>query len=178
MTSNAQAVAVGGVVSIKDKFTIGLILLFSTISLTLTLYWLIHHQEMEIRSDLFARLLSIYWPADRTYRIPGYSVEKAFTLSLEGVNVLVTPLLSAVLIFAILRHARYRYALQLMIATYTTYGALLYYSVAHISGYAVITEHRFGNYLLFYLVNLPWVAAYAWMGWDAYCALVRNARAG
>jgi len=76
----------GLAISIKDKVAIGLILFFTTVALTLELYWLINHQEMEARTDLFARLLSIYWPADRTYRIPGYPIEKAFTLSLEGLG--------------------------------------------------------------------------------------------
>jgi len=88
MTSNSYprtAAPAGLTISIKDKVTIGLILFFTTVALTLELYWLIYHQEMEARTDLVARLLSIYWPADRTYRIPGYPIEKAFTLSLEGV---------------------------------------------------------------------------------------------
>jgi hypothetical protein len=165
----------GSKISTKDKITIGLILFFTAVALTLVLYWLIHHQEMETRKDLFAWLNSLYWPADRTYRIPGYPVEKAFTLSLEGVNTFLTPILSALLIRAILTHARYRYPLQLMIATYTAYGTLLYYSVAHISGYAVMTQQNIGNYLLFYLTNLPWFLGYAWMAWDAYRALIRDA---
>jgi len=159
--------------SARDKVTIGLILAFTAVALTLELYWLIFNQEMETRTDLLARALAIFWPADYTFRIPGYPIEKAFTMSLEGVNVLLTPVLSALLIWAILAGKPYRYALQLMIATYTVYGTFLYFSVAHISGYAVFETRSLSTYLLFYLVNLPWMIGYAWIGWDAYRAISR-----
>ena len=160
----------------KDKAIVCLMLFFTAVALSFELYWVLHHQEMESRTDLFASTLAIYWPADHTYRIPGYSIEKAFTLSIEGVNTLLTPILSTALIWAILKRKRYRYALQLVIATYTTYGTFLYYCVAHLSGYAVFAEKSIGNYLLFYLANLPWLASYAWMAWDAYRAIVRGER--
>jgi hypothetical protein len=68
----------------KDKVIIGLIVAFTAVALTLELYWLVFNQVMESRTDVFARALALYWPADYTYRIPGYPIEKAFTLSLEG----------------------------------------------------------------------------------------------
>jgi hypothetical protein len=67
----------------KDKIIVCLIVFFTTIALTLELYWIVHNQEMESRSDILARALSLFWPADRTFRIPGYSIEKAFTLAIE-----------------------------------------------------------------------------------------------
>jgi hypothetical protein len=161
----------------KDKVIIGLILVFTTVALTLELYWVIFNQEMESRTDLFARALAIFWAADYTFRISGYPIEKAFTLSVESVNVVLTPILSALLIWAILKRKPYRYALQLVIATYTFYGTCLYYSVAHISGYAVFEYKSPYTYLLFYLVNLPWFIAYAWIGWDAYRAISRGEQA-
>ena len=82
---------------------------------------------MASRTDLFAACFALYWPADYTYRIPGYPIEKAFTLSLEGVNTLLTPIVSVVLIWAIFARKPYRYPLQLVIATYTSYGTFLYY---------------------------------------------------
>jgi hypothetical protein len=160
----------------KDKAIIGLVLAFTAVALTLELYWLIFNQEMESRTDLVARALAIYWPADYTYRVPGYPVEKAFTLSLEGVNTLLTPILSGLLIWAILTRKRYRYPLQLTIATYTCYGTFLYFSVAHISSYAVFEYKSVYTYLLFYLVNLPWLVGYAWIGWDAYWEILRRER--
>jgi EXPERA (EXPanded EBP superfamily) len=161
----------------KDKVIIGLILAFTAVPLTLELYWLVFNQEMESRTDLFARALALYWPADYTYRISGYPIEKAFTLSLEGVNSLLTPILSALLIWAIVARKRYRYPLQLAIATYTFYGTFLYFSVAHISGYAVFEFKSAYTYLMFYLANLPWLIGYAWIGWDAYREIVRGERA-
>jgi hypothetical protein len=158
----------------KDKAIIGLVLLFTSVALTLELYWLVFNQVMESRTDLLAGILALYWPADYTFRIPGYSIEKAFTLSLESVNVFVTPWLSLGLIWAVLKRRPYRYALQLVVATYTVYGTYLYYSTAHISGYAVFEYKGAYTYLLFYLMNLPWLACYAWIGWDAYRAIVRH----
>jgi hypothetical protein len=89
-------------------------------------------------------------------------------------NTFITPWLSMSLIWAILKRKRYRYPLQLVIATYTSYGTILYYAVAHISGYANFDEKTAGTFLLFYLVNFPWLVAYGWMGWDAYRAIVRG----
>ena len=60
-----------------------------------------------------------------------------------------------------------------MIANYTFYGTFLYYSVAHISGYAVFEYKSAYTYLLFYLVNMPWFAGYGWIGWDAFREIVR-----
>lgn len=160
----------------KDKVIVGLIVAFTVVALTLELYWLMFNQGMESRTDVFARALALYWPADYTYRIPGYPIEKAFTLSLEGVNTFFTPIPSLVLIWAILARKRYRYPLQLVIATYTFYGTFLYYSVAHISGYAVFQHQSAYTYLLFYLVNMPWFAGYGWIGWDAFREIVRAQR--
>jgi EXPERA (EXPanded EBP superfamily) len=160
----------------KDKVIIGLIVAFTAVALTFELYWLVFNQEMDSRTDLFARALAIYWPIDYTYRIPGYPIEKAFTLSLELVNSLLTPILSVVLIWAILARKPYRYPLQLVIASYTFYGVFLYYSVAHISGYAVFEYKSAYSYLLFYLINMPWFVGYAWIGWDAYREIVRGQR--
>jgi hypothetical protein len=159
--------------TIKDKMVIGLIVFFTAVALTLELYWLIFNQEMEARSDLFASLLALYWPADITYRVAELSVAKSFTLALEGVNTFITPWLSLVLVWAILKRKPYRYPLQLTIAAYTFYGTLLYYMVAHISGYAVFEDKDATTFLLFYLVNAPWFIGYAWLGLDAFHALAR-----
>ena len=125
----------------RDKIIIGLIVFFASIAMTIEAYWLIFNQVMESRTDLFANVLAFYWPADYTYRISGYPLEKSFTLALEGVNTLITQWLSFLLICAIVKSKPYRYPLQLVIATYTFYGTLLYYLVAHISGYAVFAYH-------------------------------------
>jgi hypothetical protein len=161
---------------VKDRIIAGLIVSFTVVALTIELYWLLHHQQMESRSDLIARIISLYWPVDHSWRIPGYSVEKALNLSLETVNALVTPILSAVLLWAIFKRRRYRYPLQLFIGTYTCYGTFLYLSIAHISGYATFAEKSVGNFVLFYTLNLPWLAGHGWLAWDAYRAMARGQR--
>ena len=40
---------------VKDKIIIGLIVFFTAVALTIEAYWLIFNQEMESRTDLFAR---------------------------------------------------------------------------------------------------------------------------
>lgn len=158
-----------------DKVVIGLIVFFAAVAFTLEAYWLIFNQVVETRTDLVARTLALYWPADYTYRVGGYPVAKSFTLALESVNTLLTQALSFLLIRGIVKRKAYRYPLQLTIATYTFYGTFLYYFVAHLSGYAGFTAKDARTYLLFYLANLPWFAGYAWMGWVAYRALLRQA---
>jgi hypothetical protein len=49
-------------------------------------------------------------------------------------------------------------------------------SIAHISGYATFAEKSIGNCVLFYTLNLPWLATDVWLGWDAYRAMVRGQR--
>jgi hypothetical protein len=171
-----SAVRAGRPLPAKDKAIIGLVLFFTAGALTLELYWLIFNQEMESRTDLFARIFALYWPADYTYRIPGVPIEKSFTLALEGVNTFLTPWLSILLIWAILKRRPYRYALQLTIATYTFYGTLVYYLVAHISGYAAFEYKGAYTYMVFYLASLPWIAGYAWIGWNAFRAITQDQR--
>ena len=160
----------------RDKIVICLVIFFSAIALTFELYWLIFNQAMENRTDLLARAFALYWPADSTYRVAGLSVAKSFTLALQGVNTFITPSLSSVLVWGILTRRPFRHALQLTIATYTLYSVLLYYLVAHISGYAVFENKDATTFLLFYLVNAPWFVGYAWMACDAFQALTRPHR--
>jgi hypothetical protein len=176
----AQAAAAQAIepLSVKDRIIIGLILFFAVVAFTFEAYWLIFNQVMESRTDFFARIYALYWPADYTYRIPGYPIEKAFTLALERVNTLVTPFLSFFLIWAIIKRKPYRYPLQLAIANYTFYGTFLYYYVAHISGHAMFAYQGTYPYVTFYLASLPWIAAYGWMNWDAYRAIVRRYKSG
>jgi hypothetical protein len=174
MSQAAAAPADGGALPVKDRIIIALIAAFTLAAFTLEAYWLWFNQVMESRTDVLARALALYWPADYTYRVSGYGIEKCFTLAVEGVNVLVTPLLSLLLVRAILRRKPYRYPLQLTIAAFTFYGTFLYYLVAHLSGYAVFADKTISTYLLFYLASLPWLLAYGWMGADAFRAIARE----
>jgi len=159
----------------KDKVTLVLLAFFMSVALTLEAYWLLFHNSMEGRTDIFARLLQIYWPADRTYRIPGYSVEKSFTLALESVNV-ASQALNVWLVFAILRRRYYRHPLQLALSACIGYGAFLYLYVAHLSGYAVFADRTFFSFSLFYLVNMPWLLGYGWMAGESIRAIARRFR--
>lgn len=155
----------------KDKWTIGLLVFFAVIAWTLEAYWVINNDSMEARHDLFARALAIYWPADRTYRVAGHDVAKSFTLALESINTFVTQAVQLWLIWAIVRRKHYRHVLQLVVATYTFYGTVLYYYVAHLSGYAVFEYRGVGPFALFYGVNAPWLLAYAWLMYESMRAL-------
>lgn len=179
MTNATLAEPVAGVrrsLSAKDKTIIAFMLFFTAVALTLELYWLIFNQVMESRTDVFAQLFALYWPADYNYRVSGLPPEKAFTLSVESVNVFVTPWLSVALIWAILKHRRYRYALQLFVATYTFYGTFLYYSIHYVSNYAMFEYKGPYTYLMLYVANLPWLGGYAWIALDAYREIVRGPR--
>ena len=159
------------VLSIKDRIVIALVSFFTMVAVTLELYWIIFNQVMEQRTDLFAMVLRLYWPVDHSWRISGYPPEKALMLSLEGTNVFLTPLLSVILVWAIFKRRPYRYALQLLIGAYTTYGTLLYYLAGHISDYAVFENRLPSTFFMFYAANLPWLFGYAWLAWDAFSAL-------
>ena len=98
-----SAVDAGMQLDARDKIVICLVIFFNAIALTFELYWLIFNQAMENRSDLLARAIALYWLADSTYRVPGFSAAKSFTLALEGVNTFITPCLSFVPIWAILK---------------------------------------------------------------------------
>ncbi len=157
----------------RDRIVIGLVVFFALIA-PLEGYYVLFHQELERRDDIFVRLLSLYWSADYTYRVPGYALEKCFSLSLEGVNTLVTQPLSFLLVYGIVKRRPWRHVLQLTLATYTFYGTFLYYSVGHLSGYKGFAHRGIENFLLFYLCNLPWFVGYAWMAFDAMRAITRR----
>jgi hypothetical protein len=163
--------------STKDRVTVGLLIFFMLIAWTLEAYWLIHNNDMDAHNDLFQKALALYWPADRTYHVPGRDTAKSFTLALESVNVCVTQLLQVWLIFAIARKRHYRHVLQLVLATYTWYGTFLYYYVAQISGFAIFEYHGTYPFVMFYACNAPWFIGYAWMAWDSMRAISAGMRA-
>lgn len=160
--------------SARDRFVIGLILACTAVALSLELYWLIFNQVMESRTDGFARVLSLYWPADYSWRVSGNPPQKAVSLFFETINVFVTPLLSFGLIWAIVRRRPYRFPLQLLIGTYTAYGTLAYYGIAYFSGYAQFDDKGVYQFALFHLVNMPWLVGYGWLAWDAFREIAGN----
>jgi hypothetical protein len=158
----------------SDKVTIGLIFFFALVAFTVEAYFLMFNQTLEQRSDVFVKLLSFYWPADYTYKISGWPIEKCFTVALESVNTCVTQIASFFLVRAILKRKPYRHAMQLTIAVYTFYGTFLYYFVAHLSGYKIFENHGTYPFLMFYLANLPWFVAYLWMAVVSFRAIVKT----
>jgi hypothetical protein len=159
----------------RDKFIIGF-LVFCMLVAPLELYWIIFRAEVAGRTDVMARLLSIYWPADRTYRDGILDNAQAFTLSLESVNACFSQFLNVALVWAILKRKQWRHSLQLTLSTYTFYGTFLYFYVAHLSGYTVMAQHTTGNFLLFYITNLPWFFGYAYMMYDSIVAINKRFR--
>jgi hypothetical protein len=160
--------------SARDRIVIGLILACTAVALSLELYWLIFNDVMESRTDVVARILSIYWPADYSWRVSGHPPQKAVSLYFETINVFVTPLLSFGLIWAIVRRRPYRFPLQLVIGTYTVYGTLAYYGIAHFSDYAQFDDKGVYQFALFHFVNMPWLVGYGWLAWDAFREIVRK----
>jgi hypothetical protein len=162
--------------STSDKAILAFLGLFLLVSV-LEAYWIINHNEMEQHSDILKRLLAIYWPADRTYRIPGYGNDKAFTLALERVNTVISQFLNVALMWAIVKARPWRHALQVVLGTYTGYGTFLYYYVAHVTGYNNFESHTLGVYLMFYLINAPWFVGCAYMVYDSCRAITAAFRA-
>lgn len=158
----------------RDKAAIALLAFFVVIGFTIEAYWVVHNDSMQGRHDVVARLLALYWPADRNYRVPGRDVAKSFTLALESINAFVTQWLNLVLIWAIARGRRWRHVLQLVVATYTFYGTVLYYYVAHLSGYAVLAYRGTYPFVMFYAANAPWLLGCGWLMWDAVDAILRQ----
>jgi hypothetical protein len=157
----------------KDRVIVGLLVFFILIAVTLELYWLIFHDSMLQRTDIFAKLLSIYWPCDRTYRDPGMDNAIAFTMGVESLNVLMKPL-DVLLIWAIVKRKPWRHSLQLPLAMCLAYGTILYYYVAHLSGYLVFTVHAPYVYWMFYGINAPWLIGYGYLVYDS-CRAIRFA---
>jgi hypothetical protein len=153
--------------STRDKVTLVIIAFYVVIAVTFEGYWLVFNQVMEQRHDVFAKALSVYWPVDYTYRVSGYPIEKCFTMSVESLNVLVWQPLSLLLAYAIVKRRVWRYPLQLLVSIPPFYGTVLYYYVAHLSGYAVFAHKDAGAYALFYLINAPWFVGYVFLVYDA-----------
>lgn len=158
----------------KDKGIVALLLFFVVIAVTLELYWILFHRSMLQRTDVLARLLAIYWPADRSYRDPTLDHAQAFALALESVQTFFSTWLNLLLIYAIVQGKRYRHTLQLTLSTYTAYGTFLYYLVNHLDGYAVMNPQNLENFVLFYVVNLPWLLGYGYLAYDSVRAIQRG----
>jgi hypothetical protein len=150
---------------------------FILIAVTIEAYWLIFHDSMELRHDVIAKILAMYWPADYRYRISGYGADKTFPLALESFNTVVTQWFNALLIYAIVKRRSYRHVLQLTVATLTAYGTFLYYYAAHLSGYSVFAYHGTYPFLMFYLANAPWFVGYLYLAYVSFRSIAATLKA-
>lgn len=164
----------GSNLSRKDRAIVAMLVFYIAVAVTLELYWILFRTQMLQRHDPLAWLLSIYWPADRSYRDPTLDHAQAFVLVLESVNTLFSTWLNLLLIHAIIKGKRYRHTLQLTLSTYTAYGTFLYYAVTQVNGFAVMNPQDLKSFLLFYVVNAPWLAGYGYMIYDSIRAIHRQ----
>ncbi|MGH7353498.1 MAG: EXPERA domain-containing protein [Candidatus Rokuibacteriota bacterium] len=154
----------------RDRVSIGLLLFFSAFNVTLD--WALVRRGRDlpqlVGSDWAADLWALYADADRFW------IASPWSLAQEGFNVFVTTLVNIVLIAGILRGAPWRHALQLALGAYVAYSCILYLLAGHLSGYAGMRARTATGFTLFYGLTLPWLAAHAWLAWDAFTAIVRR----
>ncbi len=156
----------------SDKVILGLLSFFTMFNLTVDFYWLLYSRELAARAntDWLAYLYSLYAPADRAY----FDQVTPFSRGLEGINVFFTTILNVLLMRAILKRKSYRHGLQMALGSYLSYSVVLYYVVAHLSGYAGMPEKNLPAFLLFYGTCLPWLLGHLYMVYDSWFAIHRG----
>jgi cholestenol delta-isomerase len=147
----------------RDRTALGLVIFYMACAFTLELYWLVNHNSLVGRTDLFARAFSFYGRGDRGY----YDLVSSFETGLESFHLLFTQPLLICLAVGIWRQSTWRYPLQLAVSSYVCYSTILYFLANHVSGYAAMPRHVLSAFLIFYLANLPWVFGNAWLAWGA-----------
>ncbi len=149
----------------RDKVTLGLLAFFFVIGFTIELYFVVAHRGLVAAAahNPLAWLLSLYGPSDHDY----FTAPSALALSLEGFNVFVTQPLGIVLAWAIVRHRTWRWPMQLAMGAYVAYSVVIYYVIEQVSGFAGMSGRSVRTFAVFYGANLPWLAGYGWMAWDA-----------
>ncbi|HEX2314826.1 MAG TPA: emopamil-binding family protein [Thermomonospora sp.] len=155
----------------EDRVSITLLLFFVLMAVTIELYFVVHHRDLPQRDDLFARLYEIYGAGDQAYYGRG-DVHVPFAL--ETINVFVTQVLNGILIWAIVRRRPYRHPLQLAVSSYVAYSVVLYFWIAHVSGYPGMPEKDWWGYLIFYAPNLPWLLGHLYLAHRSFGAIVRQ----
>ena len=156
---------------VRDKVIIGLLLFFSVFNVAIDLPLVRHAGELPslVGRRWFANLWAIYAEADRTWIVSPWS------LAQEGINVFVTTLVNVWLIWAIVRRAAYRHALQLTLGSYLSYSVVLYFLAGHVSGYEGMAVQSVYAFFLFYVVTFPWLLGHLYMAYDAWVAITRRA---
>ncbi|MEV4432715.1 emopamil-binding family protein [Streptomyces sp. NPDC049555] len=159
----------------KDRLTLSFLGFSLVLAFSLELYFILHFRTIRTRKDPFAALFALYGAGDRTYYGEG---DVYLPFALETLNVCVTQVLNLALIRAVLRGSRWRYPLQLTVASYLSYSVVLYFWHAHAAGYPAMPEHDAYGYFIFYAPNLPWLLGNLWMGAEAFGELGHMAGRG
>jgi hypothetical protein len=160
----------------KDRVILGLLLFYLLLAFTWEIYFVLYHDQLPVRAemDFLGKMCALYGEADRTY----YDPVSPFTLSLESIQVFFSSWLNIWLIYAILKQKFYRHTLQLTVSSYLTYSVVLYFMVAHVSGYAGMKQKDFAHFALFFGPNLPWLLGHAYMAYDSIRAINQRLRHG
>jgi emopamil binding protein len=147
-----------------DRVVVTLLAFFTVFNLVLDLWYVRHARELDALAGrhVLADWWAVYASADRFWVVSDWSFAQ------EAFNVFVTTLVNVWLMWAIVRRAPYRHALQLALAAYMVYSVLLYFLSAHVGGYPGMAERTVANLALFYGVTLPWLLAHVYIGWDAF----------
>src|SRR5438128_1452007 len=130
----------------KDGVILGLLGFFILVACTLELYWVVYADQLVPRSqtDLLAYWFSFYGEADTAY----YDHVTPFSRGVETLNVFVTQWLNLWLMYAILKRRPYRHALQLAVGAYVSYSVILYFWLAHLSGYEGMRQRNLFNFFM------------------------------
>ena len=153
-----------------NRVAFGLVTFFLLFAVTIDWYWLLNHDRLpQLAGDSWmARIYRVYSTADHAY----YDRISKLELGLETLNVYVTPLFYAGLLFGMLRRRQWRYALQLGVGSWVAYSVVLDFWIAIIGGYPGMDGHTFANFFKFYASNAPWLLGHLYLIFDATRAIL------
>jgi len=153
----------------RDRFILTMLGFFVVMAFTMELWWLLHADQLVALAETswMARLFSYYGEGDSAY----FARVTPFSRGLESINIFFTQGLNLWLMYAIVRRRPYRHVLQLTVGSYLSYSVVLYFWVAHLSGYAGMGEKTFFAGFIFVVPNLPWLIGYLYMAWDSIRAI-------
>jgi cholestenol Delta-isomerase len=154
----------------RDKVILGMLGFFTLFNIAVDLPLVWHAREIPslVGQRWYADFWALYAPADRTWIVGPWS------LAQEALNVFVTTLVNLWLMWAIVRTAAYRHALQLTLGAYLSYSVVLYFLAGHVSGYEGMESPSVFTFLLFYGATLPWLLGHLYMAYDSFVAITRR----
>jgi len=156
----------------KDLAIVGLLGFLLVATYAPGLYWVLFRAELSARSDLVARLWSVYGAADRAF----YDRPTAFAAAYQTLHLLILCPLYAWLMFAIVKGKRYRDWLQLTVSALLCYLVVFYLARTHLAGYPGMESRRLANYLLLYGAWAPWLLTGLYLGWESMVIIRLRAR--